>query len=229
MEADESEKTLSLMSLARGDKEGGEAPELELESMKPGSKLLSSGTLLIVAVFVLGAGTLLVMRVSQKEIGRAAAAAGVEQTIKEALVRLTQAPENGADGKPAAKAVLPDDAAAIVQTLRDENGARQVPVEYLKKNPFALPVFKEDKPVEAVEVKSADAEELKRKRKQLEQEFGKLELQSIVQGPRPVAIINGEIVQAGQVLGSFVVQSIDELSVVLEHEGEEFRLKMKGE
>lgn len=229
-EEDESNKTMSLMG---GVVRAGELPEadLELQSMKPPNKLLSHGTLLIVAVFIVAAGSLYAMRFGAGDV-KANVGDQVEKKIQDALARIstnTQT-DSGKQLTPESLKELLGDTDDYLSIFSFDPTSRQVQVEFLKKNPFALPVFKSQVQEQKSDPDLAKLQkELEKKRMELKKEFDKLILQSIMQGPRPVAIINGELYKPGQALGSFVVQSILELSVVLEHEGETFVLEMKQE
>ena len=63
----------------------------------------------------------------------------------------------------------------------------------------------------------------------LKRELEGLELQTIVLGRRPVAVINGEILQPGQRFGSFTVAKIGKISVLLEAQGKRFEIKMNSD
>lgn len=230
-ESDESSKSLSLMGGVARPEELPDAADLELNSIKPASKILTQGTMLIVAIFLIAAGTLYAMRAGHSEIQTSGEIDVVRKKIKDTLDRLSD-PTAVRPDDPLKKENLEDlfkETDEIVEMFASDLTEQQVPPEYLKKNPFMLPQFrnvKSDKADEDQDQAKLWEAELKRM-KALEKELGDLELQSVMQGAKPVAIINGEFYQPGDMIGSFKVKTIEALTVILEHKDQTYVLKMK--
>ena len=223
---DESEKTISLMGgVVRP--EGLPEADLELQSMKGPSKFLGHGTLLLVIVFVIAVGSLWAMRVGQGDLRSSTQAKAVEAKVEQALAKLSKPAAMAKDDplRPKNLQALLNDTDEIVAMFAADPTRHQVPIENVKKNPF---VIHRPKPKEAEQEEHARPKPPKEDPiKLLKNELAKYEVQSIVQGARPVAIINGDFLQPGQTLGSFKVTEIRDLVVVLEAEGHTFTLEMK--
>lgn len=213
-----SSKTLSMMGgIARP--EG--LPEVEQIGLEPGKaarrKMLTQGTMLILVVFVIAAGTLYGMRLSQSPVGPSAHTKSVEAKIDQALAKLATPGQMAGDDPltPGNIQQLFGDTEDIVSVFSTDMTTRQVPARFVKKNPFVLPVFQ---PIATPEIGPAvpDGQAKKDHLMMLQREAGRLELQSIMQGSRPVAIISGKLVQPGQSIGPFTVKVVHNLSVDLE-------------
>ena len=224
----DADKTLSLMGGVA--QSGGIAEDdFELHSMKPGSKLLNQGTLLIVLVFIVAAGTLYAMRASQGEISSDDSAKQIEERIEAALAKLAN-PQAMPDKDPLKKENLNElfeNVDEVVDTFEANVTNHQIPIEFVKKNPFLLPVYRSTEPEVKEETKEPEVDPQIAIRERLSKEVGELKVQSIMQGVRPVAIINGEFVQPGETIGSFTVADISQFSVNLVAEGESFTLVME--
>jgi len=109
---------------------------------------------------------------------------------------------------------------------------QQVPLEYVKKDPFEVAIRR---PTPEVDHGANDrlaarraAEAKERQRKKITEQAERLELQTIMKGRVPVAIIDGEVLRVGQNIGDFTVTQIKDLNVTLEAEGYEFILSIGG-
>ncbi len=231
-QADESNKTMSLMGgIVRPEGLPDAQDFAHLDSGKGGKKVLSQGTMLIVLVAAIAAGTLYLMRVSNRETGTNAKTKTVEAKIDQALAKLATPKNMTASDplKPDNIKKLFEDTDDIIAMFSADLTQRQVPVQFIKKNPFVLPVFQSVRP----EADSPDADTSKKAAEErvrmLRQELKRYELQSIMQGSRPVAVISGELVQPGHTLGSFKVTAIHDRTVELQNSGATFTLTMEKE
>lgn len=223
-------KSMSLGGIARGN-EVTEAEQLELDAAaKAPGKSMSQGMLLIALVVLVAGGVLYAMRLGQGDLGDGASQQ-VEARVEAALAKLTQ-PETMRDDDPLAHQNLQalfDDTDAIVAMFAADHTERQVPIDYVQKNPFAMNEAPREV-VEPTERSGPSDEELRAARRvELEREIQSMRLQSVMGGRTPIAIVNGEFMRVGQTVGSFEVASIspDTLTVVLEHDGERFTLSMQ--
>lgn len=222
-------QSLSLLGGVAGGDGGTDAADLDLNSLSAGGKVLNNGTMLLLMIFVVAAGTIYAMRVTQGDITVGAAAKSIEAKVEQALAKLTK-PEALDPNDPLLKenlVTLFKDTDEIVSTFSTDPSRHQVPINYVQKNPFYLPTRPKvvaPKPVSANKAEEDRLEALKN----LENEFKGLQLQTVMQGRVPVAIINGELVQPGQMIGSFKVKSIkaSELLVELENPLKNYTLSM---
>jgi len=225
----EEPRSLSLMGGIVGNGEMSEADLLNIDGGSGHGKI-AQGTLLLFIVAVIGAGSLYAMRVTQSDLGSAAVSEDVEARIAQVLARM--ASPNKADQPIAAQQeslqALFRDTSTIVAMFADDPTQQQIPIEYVQKNPFAiaLPGSGKDGKGEVAVVPVRDrSEELRRRA--LETELSRLELQTVMQSRNPVAVINGQLVQMGQSIGSFTVTRIEGLWVELSSGNHVFRLEMK--
>ncbi len=195
------------------DAEGLEAPV-----GRSGSHLLSSGTLVILAVAAVAAGSLFLMRSTQHPVPTTDKA--VEARIEQALVKLSSSKPLDAQDPLSHQGMsaLFDNTDRIVSMFTRNTATKQVPLKYLKKDPFVLTITPR-----MVAVGDSNAAANAR----MTEELKDLKLEAVMQGRIPVAVINGNLVQPGQRLGNFTVKSISGLSVVLEAGGASYTLKME--
>ncbi len=226
--ADESTKTLSLMAGVVGPEGLPEAQQTGIDGGKLArGKLFTQGTMLIIIVCLIAAGALVGMRLSQRDVGPSTRTKNVEAKIDQALAQLALAKAQTKPGmtKPGQPRDVVETTEDIVSVFSTDMTERQVPARFVKKNPFVFPVFE---PVTAGDVGAVENEDRTKKDRLrvLQREIDQLQLQSIMQGSRPVAIISGQLVQPGQSVGSFTVKSVGHLSVDLEIDGKIFTLRM---
>ena len=207
--------------------------DIDYQSMGEGSKIFNKSTMLIVTVILIAAGALYAMRISQGDGKQSEDVRKSEAKIEQLMTQLKSADALGGNHSLAKGSIdkLMNDAEFIISQLDVDPSKRQVPIEFTKKNPFYL--FME-RPVEAVATKAAEpnAEEKKQAElmKKLEGDLGRFKIQSILpNGRKPVAIIDGKIVQVGETIGSFKVKEIQKLAVILEAEGKEFTLSIESD
>lgn len=226
-QADESEKTMSLMG---GIVRPEGLPEADLNlGERSGGRLLGQGTLLLLIVFVIAAGTIYAMHLTKGDLKSGSKSVKeVEARIEQALAKLNK-PEAMRSDDPLAPANLTalfQDTGSIVAMFSTDMTQRQVPIEFIKKDPFELSVAKDDQKA-PVRNDSESARQARDRKQRIEMEFAQLKLQTVMQGRVPVAVVNGQFTRVGQTLGSFVVKAIDGTSVKLEVDGQIFELQMQ--
>lgn len=220
----ESEEPMSmtLSGIGRGD---GQEPGYEEAAPETGSGLLSHTTLLVVVVAIVAAGSLFLMRASQGELTSSAEVQEIESKIADALNKLNN-PKLLPAGDPLLTENLntllapTDEITAIFQhDVRDQ----QVPIDQVKKNPFAL-AMADNSPDTTVDTRQPD-----RALEQLKNEVKSLDLQSIMLGARNIAVIGGEFYKRGDKLGSFTITEIDKFTVYLQASGKPFEISLKDQ
>ncbi|MCC7146464.1 MAG: hypothetical protein IT443_08460 [Phycisphaeraceae bacterium] len=201
----------------------------EFSSGRGGLPSINQGTLLIVLIAAVGAGSLYAMRLSRTDFG-AGAGSKVEARIEQALAKLTR-PEVLDPNDPLLKKnlnTLFQDTDAIVEMFSTNPADHQVPINMVKKNPFRP---QSAKVATTGNDDSALAErELEKRKAALVGEARKLKLNSIVGGRVPMALINSDLCREGSTVGIFKVRKIrtDELAVELESAGMLFVLRMES-
>lgn len=226
--SDEQPKTMSLMSGVAGGSGAGGLSDADLMGVDAGrGKRLSQSSLVVIVVAVVAAGSLYLMRLTQGDLSAGGTAGDVEIKIEEALAKLTQPAALSADDPLQKKQLeaLFSDTDTIVAMFAADLSAHQVPVEYVKKNPFHLAATEPMGPgVIPVDTTSRDHA---RRVAALQKQLDKLSLQTImVSGNRNVAVIDGEFYQPGQSVGEFTIVSMDALTVRLTAGGETFQLTL---
>lgn len=225
------EQSLSLMA---GVAQPEGLPEALEPGMEParGSLRPSQTSLLILVAVILASGSLYAMRLTQRDMS-SLTPKSVEAKIEQALAKLTQ-PKAMEAGDMLSKDnmnALFRNTDNIVSLLSVDPAKNQVPLEYVQKNPFTLPFD----PTPQVAISSAGstaapnatyaADSAGRK---LDQELQELKLKSVMpKGRVPVAIINDQLAQVGDRVGSFVVKSISGLSVELQANGQSYTITME--
>ena len=206
--------------------------DIDYSSLDGGSKLMSKGTMLIVTIMLIAAGTLYAMRLSQGDNQQSEEVRKSEAKVEQLMTQLKSAQALGGDHRMAKGSIeaLLNDSEFIIAQLDVDPSKRQVPVEFTKKNPFYLFI---ERPVDAPVVKvepNAEEKRLAELMKKLETEISRMKIQSILpNGRRPVAIIDNKIVQVGEAVGSFKVKEIQKLAVILEVDGKEFTLSIESD
>lgn len=227
-ELSDADATLRLMG-AGGRPEGMPEANADIDfDAGGGSKSVSTSTLVVLLVASIAAGTLYLMRKSGTDTSTIGGKE-IEAKIEMALAKLSQ-PGAMASQDPLQKGNLDklfSDTDSIVHMFASDSTTRQVPIEFVKKNPFAMPMER------TVVVPTATGEKVVVQRqddfreRKLREELKDLKLQTVMRGRVPVAIINGNFVQVDQKVGSFTLKSIDDLGVKLEADGLSFSLTME--
>ncbi|MCC7193072.1 MAG: hypothetical protein IT444_09870 [Phycisphaeraceae bacterium] len=221
----EEARQMSLMGGIVGPEGLPEASDLDFET-KP-KRSISHGTLLLLGVLIVASGGLYLMRFSQGNVNNANAKE-VEAKIEQALAKLAQ-PAGLAPDDPLAKNnlnALFKDTNSIIAMFASDPSQRQVPIDYVKKNPFAMEQARE--PEAAANQQTAAPVRENGARKKLAAEAQELKLQTVMKGRAgSIAVINGQFVQVGQKFQSFTIKSIEGMTVELEAAGEIFKLQME--
>ena len=103
---------------------------------------------------------------------------------------------------------------------------KQVSLEQVQKNPFvlhSLPTGQEETAVPAI---SREEQQRQLMLQRFRQELGGYELQTIVEGRTPMAVVSGNVVKRGDDLGSFKVVAIEPQRIVLTVDGNFYQLTM---
>ncbi len=122
------------------------------------------------------------------------------------------------------------DQQVVLQDLRNSGKVRQVPLEEVQMNPFEWrglgPAEAATGPV-GVDPAEVARRALESRRREIQEGFARLHLNSIIGGAVPVASISGEMVKVGGKIGEhFIVRSIDGRSVVLVGDDQVFTLTL---
>jgi hypothetical protein len=225
VEADESEKTMSLMSGVARPEGLPEVSDTEFGGSGGGRKALSQGTMVLIALLAVAALVVFTLRTTQRNVG--GDTKEVDAKIEQALAKIAN-PKSLASDDPLAPgntAKLFRDTDSIVAELANDPASKEVPIDYVKKNPFVMPTFASaDQGTPGADAPRVDDSAVTRK---LQAELKNLKLQSVMGGNRPVAIIDGELVQPGGTVGSFKLKAIKGLTVELEASGQVFALTME--
>ncbi|MEX2214153.1 MAG: hypothetical protein WD768_08500 [Phycisphaeraceae bacterium] len=207
----------------------GVAPEADLDysSLGEGSRLFSKSTLLVVLIMAIAAGSLYAMHLSQVDHTATDEQKRSEARIDQLMAQLSQGADNGTLTKQGIDAMFKD-MDSVLGWLNNDRTESQVPVEFTRRNPFALLASKTETPKVGATKVDPEAVRIAALRAKLDTEIRTFKLQSVVPGGRsPVAIVNNKIVQVGAKLGSFTLVEIKDVGVVLEAEGQQFSLSLE--
>ena len=201
----------------------GETP-LGMEGSSSTSTGKTQSVLIMLLVVVVAGGALWTMRVTGGVEQVDSSVSVAEQKIEQALARLKSEDQNGGVNQDQLDSLF-GDTDQVVAIFENDPTKKQVDVDNLRKNPFALVVTnKKGQQTESVAaIDRVKAERLK----QLKHEFDKLQLQSLLNGATPLAVVSGKVVRAGDSVGSFDVIAIGAGGVKLMAEGNSFTLTMK--
>ncbi|MEM6550972.1 MAG: hypothetical protein AAF750_02360 [Planctomycetota bacterium] len=212
-----------------GNTEGGDPLNLD-DAPKP--KKLSPTVLALVVVLGISAAALFAMKMTSGPQSVDASTADAIAQIDSALQRFTNPDKVDANDP-----LHPDNLEAIYNTsdlieqFDLDRTEKNVPVEEVQKNPFRLEAQKAADPVDPDAARKADEarkmEEQAKKLAALRSEFQTLTLQSVMNGPNPIAVINGDFLRVGATVGSFTITRIDRLTVTLEADGVSYDLSVK--
>ena len=207
--------TMSLMSGVAQSQGVSDADVLGIDDDSERSKLPQS-TLLILAVVVIAGGALMLMRMSHGDLQSERLTADVRAKIDQAVAKFSNqhAMSPNDPMRPENIDELFRDTESVVAMFATDFTENQVPVQYVKKNPFVL-----DRPKSEKKEKTDDGELERRYQQWLTErrrEIQKLHLEAVMGGATPVAIVDGESVTVGQKLGSFKVAAIEGQTMRLE-------------
>ena len=235
-------QSMSLMSGVAGGGGGGaggmtDADVLGIDGEGSSSAMskLPQSTLLILGIAVIAFGVLYFMRVSQGDLQRETLAADVRAKIDQAVAKFSnQGAMSPTDPlRPDNINELFEDTESVVAMFATDYTQNQVPVQYVKKNPFVI-----DRPEQAEDDTPREDTDLERRYQQwladLKREIQKLNLEAVVGGSTPMAIVDGRSIEVGQRVGSFRAVAIRgqtlRLQAVFEPTGKKVvvNLKMPG-
>lgn len=185
------------------------------------NKLLNKGSLLIILVAALAAGSIYLMRLSVgSSLHEDNSTRQAEARVETWLGKLSHPDQIAKDDpmRPANIRNLFANTDSIIKMFASDFSGEQVPIKYVKKNPFELVSGKPS-------ISETDAEEQLAMR-QLRSSLKSLTLQSVLGGSDPVAVINSNLKRVGDTIGQFKIVSIGELSVKLQAKGKTFELRM---
>ncbi|MEM0913092.1 MAG: hypothetical protein AAGB29_01695 [Planctomycetota bacterium] len=222
---DQSSRSMSLMSGGGDDALDGVIVD---EPDTPGRSPWVQTVVLLLIVAALGAGALYFMRTTQDDI-EARGTGDLASRIDLALGKLTNA-QVMADDDPYSNASvnrLFSNTDRVLAIFAADPAEKQVPVEYIKKNPFSLRV-------QRVAEETGEAEPqidlaAQKRLAELQQALKRLELQSVVDMRVPVAVINGEMYRKGDRIDAFYVSAISSKhqAVQLKADDQKFVLRMQ--
>lgn len=219
-EAEAHPQSLSLLGgIAQGaTNEGFGVP---LENQK--KKLATQSGLIILIICIVAFAALMTMRVTSGDMTAYGASAETDAFIETVDVRLANINQMDAADPlhPDAMRALFADTDQIISVIKADHTAKQVPVEQVAKNPFAMEVTEVTAP--KVDTAALAAAARAGKLKALYTEFDQIALQSVVAGRRPVAVIKGNLYRVGETVGSFTVEAIDQRGVAFRVEGLDLR------
>lgn len=221
--ASDTEQALALMSGVARPENGPDGGEPEFLDAPRGAKM-SQSTMVLLGVLIVAAGSIYLMRLSQTEASASTASKEVEARIEQAIAKLMNK-EAMSENDPLHKRNLDnlmEEPAAVMSVLNADPTRKQVPLEFVQKNPFTLPSARVTTITSAAPTRTGDP------LRKLENELKDLKLQSVMNGGRtPVALINNQLVQPGQTLGSFTVKAITGMTVELVAGEHVFKLNME--
>jgi hypothetical protein len=181
------------------------------------NRRLHKATIMLLTVCVLGFGSVYLFKMKKKQPVISDQQKALETHIDLALQKFANQNEQAKTQE------LFKNSQEMVQMFHDYPANQQVSLDDLQRDPFTRA------PVVKPEVKSTeDPRRVEKLRKELDQKFKTLKLQSIIQmSDGSKCLISGQIYSLGQIVAEiFTVKSIDEKSVILESQGVEYTLKM---
>ena len=228
-EDDEQERTMPLVGVSD---DLPEAADLDLESMKDGGRIFNHGTALIIIVAAIAGGAFYAMRATQGELSAGEDTATAQARIEQAIAQLAR-PQEMAEDNPLRqdnRRELSNDTDSLIGLFTDDIARRQVPLEYVQKDPFVLyrPGRRQDGDDEdekrVITREEVEAPFLARER-QLRRQVERLNISGVVGN---TASIGGGNVRAGDKLDQLTVVGISRQGVVLESDPLRIELKTDG-
>ncbi len=192
-----------------------------------GRRRIGQSTVMIIWVAVVAAGGLYLMRLSQGAVDPVAISPEIEAMVDVAIAR-DQSGEAGAGGSGKLTGLF-DDTDAIIAMFTSDSAGRQVPLEYVKMNPFLLPVYAPEPTLTAEKAPTA-AVTNKRQKDELTQwqmNVSLLKVELVIEGARPMAMINGQMLKPGDRIEGFKVDKIANRAVQLKRGEHRFEIAME--
>jgi hypothetical protein len=175
---------------------------------------VSPGTLGLVGLMAICAGATYFMYLRG---GPSSAAASEDTTAAQIDTMLAESQKHATLMKQVLK-----DAPQVVQRFREASVNTQVPLKELSRNPFLM---RTDRPeTAAVESEATSRRRREEERSAAAQAAQGLRVQTILFGTRRIAMVNGRMVREGDVIDSFVVEQIQQNSVIVRSGSYRFEL-----
>jgi hypothetical protein len=225
---DDSPGQAPLSSMMNGSDEqplGLEADEQDTPAA--GRSVNSSVVIVLVVAGVLGGALFLLSQLQSSGIDDMSVDAELTAKVEQYLGTGsgTGSANTNADAEQTSQTTLFKNTDVILAMFARDLGEKQVPVEFVKKNPFRLQL--PETPDVPAQQTGGNGEKAHQKRlAELNQKAGRLNLQSVMGGAQPVAVIDGELYQVGDDIGPFTIITIDRLRVRLKAAGQMFNLTM---
>jgi len=202
------------------------APAAQSPASRTYKSQMNRANIIMAALFI-GAGGLVYVLTLRK--GPAQASADVRNIRTEVNSALQQFKDSGRFSVDAQGARI--DTKKLLEKFKDQVSRRQIPMSALRKDPFVFvppprAAVRAGGPAEVVQAPPPDPKA--QSRREVQGRFDSLRLQGIQRGRGGmVAIISNNLVTIGQRIDCFTVRKIEEESVTLAWEDEEFVLKMR--
>lgn len=204
---------------AYGDFTEQQAFDPQIVAARSRSKL-NRTNLLLIGLFAIGVASVYFLSLRKGPAKASARDQAVEQQVDSFISGSRAASGSG---------LRSEEGQRLVEAFYEDITSHQVPLEELKTNPFAFAGSGEPAGPAEETARRPTAEELAhlKRKAEVQAEFGKLALQSIMMSPRGgTAIINNNFVSEGQQLGSFKVAKINARDVLLIWEDIPYTLKI---
>lgn len=233
-DGDEEPRSMPLSAMAADDPATG--VDGDFQSTKAPSKIFNQGSMLLVLIAAVAGGAIFTMRQTSSVGPGQGVDRKVEAKIEQALAKLSRPGEMSADDPltPGNLANLNQNTDAIVAIFQDDVSARQVPLEYVQKDPFEL--FQPPAEIAVVTTRTGPTmEELEAQKRAAALAAREQALRAELQRMRCDAImgdlvmINGNALRRGMKVGNFTVVDIKASSVVLRADDLSYELKINGD
>ena len=216
-------------SIADGDLPLGLEPSTAEER-----NFLGQTKILIAVVVVIAVGAIYAMRLTQSDMTADASAQATETKMDNWLTKL-QSPDLMDPNDPlrAAKmnSIFNAESSLIVERIGFDVSQTQVPVRFVKKNPFMLSLAGQqagDGGSSRANLNAAAVAQQERQA-QLQAELDKCHVNSIMTSSKgKFAMIDSELYQVGNHLGSFVIEDMDDMTIILRHGQTKFFLHISN-
>ncbi|MCC5831195.1 MAG: hypothetical protein JJU36_17280 [Phycisphaeraceae bacterium] len=231
---DDAERTMPLSAM--GAEDLPHADDGDYQSVRKSSKLFSHGSMLLVLVAVIAAGAIFAMRQTTTVGTGHTVDRAVEAKIEQALAKLSRPHAMSPDDPlaPDNLSTMNQETDAIVALFHDDVTERQVPLEYVQKDPFVLyqppaeievSVGPQGPSLEEIEAQKRAAAIAARERA-LREELRRMRCDAIM---GDLVMINGTALRRGMTIGSFTIVEVRRSSVILRADDFGFRLHMNGD
>ncbi len=185
---------------------------------------VNESILLIGGVVVLAVVALFVMR-KTGAVNVDSTLGAVELKIEQALAQIGKASHIETDSD---LAVDLRDTDKVVAFFAYDPAEKQVNLDNVQKNPFVLHGLPGGAQQETQPAISREEQQRQLEMQRLRDELSRFQLQTIVEGRTPMAVISGNVVKRGDELGSFKVVAIEAERVVVTVDGNFYQLTMRS-